>query len=374
MFKALNTQTDKEVIILDREWIERLNHLRVLDRKDNLVCPECKQPVRVRAGHVKRWHFAHKHLQDCPLASESPQILQARALLYQWLVGKFEAAHVTLEKKLDRDFLPRPIDCWVETQQDRFAYWLVEAQVKPQQRDAFEDGFDDLGVNIHWVFLTRMLNENEEEPGEIYFTTTEREFMQSSEYDQIGHNVAYFLPYRFSLHYLDPDEETVTTYRDLHLVHKPQVFQGRKESHPLTAMKVLPSTGEFVHPGEHKQLQAWKKEKVEYEAKQKELEAERLRKQQEEEAELRRKEQEVEKQWQELQRDLAKPQVERFESSLSPLQPRRDDSRIDKLFEELSAPKEAECEECGKITSNWYTYDNETKKCKCMECYRRKSS
>jgi len=356
MFKALNTKTDKEVIILDREWMERLNHLRALDRKDKLVCPECKQPVRVRAGQVKRWHFAHKHLRDCPLSKESPEILQARALLYQWLVSKFESSHVTLEKKLDRDFLPRPIDCWVETRQNDFAYWLVEAQVKPQQRDAFADGFDDLGINVHYLFLTRMLNENKEEPGEIYLTTTERDFMQPSEYDQIGHNVAYSLPHRFSLHYLDPNEETVTTYRDLHLVHRPQVFEGLCKIHPLAEMLVLGTTGEFVHPDEHEQLQTWKKEKADFETRQMELEAER-----------RRKQQEAEKQWQQLQRDLAEPQVERFEPPLSPRQPRRDDSRIDKLF------IEAECEECGQVTSHWYAYDNKTKKCKCMDCYQRKS-
>lgn len=362
MFKALNTQTGKEVIILDREWMERLNHLRALDRKDKLVCPECKQPVRVRAGRVKRWHFAHKHLRDCPLGKESPEILQARALLYQWLVSKFEAAHVTLEKKLDRDFLPRPVDCWVETKQDRFAYWLVESQVKPQQRDAFLDGFDDLGVKIHWVFLTRMLNENEAEPGEIFLTTTERDFMQSSEYDKIGQNVAGFR-YGFTLHYLDPAEETVTSYRSLHLVHTPQVFAGRKESHPLAAMKVLPSTGEFVHPGEHKQLQAWKKEKADYDAKQKELEAER-----------RRKEQEAEKQWQELQRDLAKSQIERFEPPAKPIYPRRDDPKPSRYTQVMdSTPKEAVCELCGQVTSEWYAYDNKTKKCKCMDCYRRMS-
>jgi hypothetical protein len=365
MFKALNTQTDKEIIILDREWLDCVNHLRALDRQDVLVCPECKQPVRVRAGEIKRWHFAHKHLQDCPLQHESPQILQARALLYQWLVSKFESAAVTLEKKLDRDFLPRPVDCWVETKQDRFAYWIVEAQVKPQQRDAFLDGFDALGVNIHWVFLTRMLNENEESPGEIFLTTTEREFRHSSEYDQIGQSfTSASHDHGLSLHYLDPDGETLTTYRSLHLVHEPQVYAGRKERHALVDMLVLGSTGEFVHPGEHEQLQAWKEEKVEYEVKQKKLEEKQ-----------RREQQEAQKRWEDLQRDYSAFRVEHFVPPRTPVQPKQDDPKPAGYTQVLSStPKEAVCELCGQVTSDWYTYDNKTKKCKCMDCYRRMSS
>jgi competence CoiA-like predicted nuclease len=130
MFKALNRQSGKEVIILDPEWEERVDHLRSLDRKDLLVCQHCKQPARVRAGKIRRWHFAHKHLKDCPLQHESSTLLVARAILYKWLASKFEASAVTLEKELDQDFLPRPVDCWVEARKKRFAYWIVESQVE----------------------------------------------------------------------------------------------------------------------------------------------------------------------------------------------------------------------------------------------------
>lgn len=35
--------------------------------------------------------------------------------------------------------------------------------------------------------------------------------------------------------------------------------------------------------------------------------------------------------------------------------------------------EESVCELCGNVTTKWYAYDNKTKKCKCMDCYRRLS-
>ena len=56
MFKAIHTLDDQEIIILDPEWedVNKLNELRGLDRRDLLVCQECRQPVRVRAGEDRQ--------------------------------------------------------------------------------------------------------------------------------------------------------------------------------------------------------------------------------------------------------------------------------------------------------------------------------
>ena len=110
MFKALHRPSGEEIVILEPRWRRQLDTLRLLDAQDDLVCQGCLQPVRVRAGEVKRWHFAHKHLQNCPYEFESPVLLQCRAVLYEWLVSQLGEDVVTLEKKSP---LPRPVDCWV---------------------------------------------------------------------------------------------------------------------------------------------------------------------------------------------------------------------------------------------------------------------
>src|SRR5512138_2593900 len=117
MYKAVHAQTREEIVILSPRWCERIAALRALDRANQLVCQGCRQPLRVKAGAVKRPHFAHKHLNACSFGSESPEILNARAVLYDWLVRQFgqNPGHsVTVEKQVEGFQLPRPVDCWVE--------------------------------------------------------------------------------------------------------------------------------------------------------------------------------------------------------------------------------------------------------------------
>src|SRR5512144_1811457 len=115
MYKALHLQTGEEIIILHPAWKGRIPELRAMDRADLLVCQGCMQPLRVKAGQHKRAHFAHKHLKACSYGTESPAILNARAVLYEWLVAQFGLG-VTVEKQFPESGLPRPVDCWVETE------------------------------------------------------------------------------------------------------------------------------------------------------------------------------------------------------------------------------------------------------------------
>ena len=100
MYKALDTRTNTEVVILDPKWLRVIDQLRELDRQDILVCQGCHQPVRVRAGKYRRKHFAHKQLENCDYADESAVLQNARAVLYEWLVSKY-GEEVTIEKKLE---------------------------------------------------------------------------------------------------------------------------------------------------------------------------------------------------------------------------------------------------------------------------------
>lgn len=50
MFKSINKDTGRPVVILDPQWDSQLDVLRSLADQNVLVCQECNQPVRVRAG------------------------------------------------------------------------------------------------------------------------------------------------------------------------------------------------------------------------------------------------------------------------------------------------------------------------------------
>jgi hypothetical protein len=291
--------------------------------------------------------------------------------LYRWLISKFSTASVTLEKDLDQDFLPRPVDCWIETKSSKFAYWIVESQIKPQQREELKEGFSRLGIQVNWVFLSNMLNESEEKPEQILLSTTERELTHESEYDYIDQSFQVVHP-GFSLHYLDPKTEVVTTFRSLKLIHRPQLYTGRKIAHHISEILVLgQTTGELIHPGEYEQLQKWKQEKAEYERKR--LEEEKRR---QEEEEKRRKQWLEEQRWgSEKLRNLSESSENIFRY-IKPNYPVASYSTNYSQGNIQAMPptvQEAECELCGNVTTEWYTYDNKTKKCKCMDCYRRLS-
>jgi len=59
-------------------------------------------------------------------------------MLYKWLVSKF-GENVTLEKEFHNGELPHPIDCWVKSKHDPFAYWIIESTMNPDKRNTIKD-------------------------------------------------------------------------------------------------------------------------------------------------------------------------------------------------------------------------------------------
>lgn len=256
MYKALDVRDNTEVVILDPKWLRAINQLRELDHQDFLVCQGCQQPVRVRAGEQRREHFAHKHLENCDYADESTVIRNARAVLYEWLVSKF-GEKVTIEKKIEGTDLFRPIDCWIEQDSKVFAYWIFDSTLKPEKRNVLQQVCQKLGVHFNWVFVSEILRTEKDNPDNLVLSTTEREFLQRSEYDLVAAkgNLT-----DGSLHYLDSENRKLITYRRLSLYHQPQIYKGLCVTSELDTVKVSPKNGEFVHNGEHERLQKFKQQ------------------------------------------------------------------------------------------------------------------
>lgn len=329
-------------------FVGRIEELRDWGRQGNLLCQGCKQPVLLHAGEILRRHFAHQHLANCPYAKQSPRLLEARAVLYDWLQSKF-GEKAALEKSLPDASLPRPIDCWVEREAGAFAYWILDSAMNPEKRESLQHVLAGrAGVRTTWVFLAYMLRESKEESGCVLLTTTERKFLRMSRYDE---TVAeeWMAPGQ-SLHYLDRDKKTLTTYRGLRLVHEPQMYIGQKQQHELTAVLVSPHTGEFVHPGEHERWLAKRKSKKE--KARRELPPRTTQKVR---ADFNIVANEVATREEPM---TAKPPI--AEAFLVQDPPPR---RIEIL------EKNPRCTKCGKQTNDWITYDGATNTCVCRECH-----
>jgi hypothetical protein len=365
MYKAVQVQEGREIVILDSYWAKGIEHLRALDQHDLLVCQGCKQPVRVRAGDIRRWHFAHKQLLTCTYGRESPVLLTARAVLYEWLVSKF-GEKVTVEKKVDETYFSRPVDCWVEKDNEALAYWILETAAPPQTRDALRDGFRRLAAVVHGVFLAQMLHEDEEMPNWVQLTTTEREFMRHTVYDDI---VSQGVPGGQSLHYLDAETRTLTTFRGLQLVHAPHVFAGQKERHALSTMQVSPKTGEFVHPGEYERRKRYQQEQAHFAHRRWEVEA----------ARTRRREPQRSTAGERQQGEVAGPALPEADEPSPPAEavsaagassPAPDQPGSHDRVGDSAVQREAVCALCGNTTSNWWYFDPSHNTCKCYACYR----
>lgn len=253
MYKAIHAQTGEEIIILNPRWRARIEDLREMDQADLLLCQGCQQSMRVKAGDVKRPHFAHKHLKACSYGSESLDILNGRAVLYGWLFRQF-GEDVTVEKQIDGSGLPRPVDCWVETINGMFAYWIIEAGIKIEPREAIKKAFTGLPIKVHYVFLRSMLVEEKKEFHSLLLSPTERVFLQQSPYDEM---LAGMGDAGKSIHYLDAEGQTLITFRHLLLHHRPNWYKGHKKTANLDMVRANRTDGSFVYPGENDRLSSY---------------------------------------------------------------------------------------------------------------------
>ncbi|MBE0685402.1 MAG: hypothetical protein IH585_05330 [Anaerolineaceae bacterium] len=340
MYKAIHSITGEEIIILSPLWIKRLGQLRDLDQNDLLVCQGCRQPLRVKAGELKRPHFAHKHLQACSFGTESPEILQARAVLYHWLEKQFGGV-VTLEKVFQGSQLPRAVDCWVEMLGGPFAYWIIEAGIKAEPRHAIKLAVEQNNFRVHWVFLSKMLIEEKKEFQSVLLTPTERAFLQTTPFDEMEAGAG---EPGATLHYLDLENEILTTYRALTLFHRPNWYKGIRKITKLDAVVASRLDGGIIHPGEMTRLRTIR-------AKKKRLENKRQKFQERETA---------------LEDRLsAPPAYSRRPPNISSEQSGQEIPDF-----EASLP----CATCGQVTTDYWSvfYDHSGRKlCRCRECLNR---
>jgi hypothetical protein len=336
MYKAIDLPTGEEIIILNASWAGRIGQLRAMDSQDRLVCQGCLQPVRVRAGRRRRAHFAHKHLQGCSYGTESPEILEGCAVLYGWLASRFPDG-VTLEKKLEGVSLPRPVDGWVETETGSLAYWIIYARLRLPARERIKAALARQATSVNWVLLYNLLQPDPHWNGCIRLSPAERDFRVESQFDKIGAEKRYpSNDFGQTLHYLDAGSGRLISYRSLKLVHRPNIFSGRREEHPLAEVLAHPGTGEFIHPGEEQQLQRSL-------------------------GKLTRRQQEAEQ---------AKTRYEQWLRKSTPLIAPEPVEKPTIRRDPWEEPQGYACIFCGEVTANWWTtfVEDGVRKCKCRDC------
>jgi len=259
MFRALDKTTDEDVVLdYGRDW-SRIEGLRNHARSGAFVCPFCKSQVAVKAGEIKRWHFAHKSIADCPLGNEPKELLDARMLFYRWLKSKY--ANARIEELPEGMSLPRPLDAYAETDRGkRLGYWIIVRGMR--DREPMLALRRDRRIWVHWVFLTENLKTVEHSRDAVRLTTTERDFLFRSKYDEPHFGGK-------TLHYLDMQAESLKTLRGLVPFEGPVYQFSHIVETPLDKVLISPVNGELVHPGEHERFRSWEAEEKKRKARKK---------------------------------------------------------------------------------------------------------
>jgi len=319
--------------------------------KNRLVCQGCKQPVRVKAGKRRRWHFAHKHRKNCPLESASPALIEARRILFEWFVSIFGESQVDLEIIRPQLPFPRPVDVQVQTGLDCCSVWIIETQLHPDIRQIIHESLDSLHEPYLIIFLSNMHHPLPEQAGKILLSTTEREFIINSDFDLLHHQLEN--PVGGSLNYLDVKTGTITTYRDVMCIHKPQVFTGRILSSSLPNAGVDLGRGSIVHPREGAELEKYL------------LRRDHRRVKLEESRQILGKI---------LDRMLPAEETEN-KKDFGDRNPGRicSDPILNPTYPSSAnlLSKQAKCMYCGEITQDWWYLDKATGLCKCRDCLKK---
>jgi len=251
MFVALRTTDRSRVTSLAAQWDNRLDTLRELAAGGQLMCPHCEQRLWFRVSIKRRRHFAHRHLADCPLASQSAELLEVKAQLFKWLETKY-GGKVHLDTAIGVPGWDKLVDLLVEAEPGRkFAYWAFDRQQRSREDLLAYQRLP--GVHVHFIHTqsTRVMHS----PVEIALTASQRDFMSTSEYDSClefgGHG---------HLHFLDGEDSKLRIYRGLWREHAPNLFGwGVLREDLLSAARISPKTGEMVLPEDVAARTEWKR-------------------------------------------------------------------------------------------------------------------
>ena len=247
MFVALDTRTSRRIVSLDPRHSDE--DLRNGARSGALSCPECHQLVIFRTGSdLKRRHFAHKHRVNCPFGYERPELIEARAVLYEWAISQLSDQVQIEHRPADSASLPRPIDILVTLPEGhQRAFWIFDAPIRNlETREAIRHYFfDTRSISATWMFLTTALTTTPNSRSEILLSKMMRDFIVRTRYEEIRPSSD------GTLHYLDIETKQLTTFRRLQRIHAPNIYKGDIYTNDMTALWVHPKSLEIAHPGEH---------------------------------------------------------------------------------------------------------------------------
>jgi Competence protein CoiA-like family len=253
MFVAIRSNDAGRVTSIDPAWDNQTHLLRELAQNGELLCPGCRQQLWLRTGEVRRRHFAHRSLTDCPLENQSAETLESKAQLYLFLQKKFPDA-VALDKAIGNPGLDRIVDVLVETGSGvKFAYWVFDREQR--DRDGFCPYRSLAGVFAHFIHAGSTLRQ--ESPDELKLSASQRGFISSSDFDE-----AVAMRGAGHLSFYQVETSTLSIYRGLYCVHRPNLYRWKAlRQGCLESALISPKTGEVLFSEDEEARKTWRQQR-----------------------------------------------------------------------------------------------------------------
>lgn len=92
--------------VKENDWLalpdcDQLDWVREQTREGGFICRTCEQLLWLRAGVVRRPHFAHRKLSDCPASRVSENVLRARERLYRFFRDRIRSGKLNATVQLE---------------------------------------------------------------------------------------------------------------------------------------------------------------------------------------------------------------------------------------------------------------------------------
>lgn len=348
MFVAHDKITTERVTSIDSGWNERVDELRQRARDGSLVCPGCEQMLWLRTGELRRRHFAHRQAAECPLDKESPEVMEVKAQLYEWLMSKYPGK-VALDVDLAIPGWKKPADLVVTVDSGlQLIYCVFDRQQR--HREALLKWSH--ARNVHFIH-TESTHDRENQSKTLKLTASQRDCICRTGYDE---------PAKWAgghLYFVEGPTSRLTIYRGLMCIHEPNVYSWRNErTGPLKTALIAPKTGEIVFAADVEARQALKAEQ-----------AREAREREERRKEAKRLERERQERW----RTVSKPPTDMV-AEVSPLPSTQ---TVAPSPEPVPLPTTMNqgpfrCESCGTETMDWNSASPAEGTCICKACTKRK--
>src|SRR5437773_6267015 len=101
MLTAWDKIRETVLALPDHESTGDLEAVRERTRQGELICPECRQALWLRAGPIRIPHFGHRSLNECPHGRVSEPVLAARRQIYLFFRSRTDPGKLRGEVELE---------------------------------------------------------------------------------------------------------------------------------------------------------------------------------------------------------------------------------------------------------------------------------